>query len=131
MVEKLENQGKNALKILDVQDHYLLGEMKVMRPPYRLYVIVDQKNDKFYIVEWQHKERQEKIINELRGKLLQAISLGLERIFTQIQSIFLNFRNLLQYNFINMSLDSIDSLIDTFDSCEYMTQEDENFVIYN
>jgi hypothetical protein len=78
----LEKRGKNDLKILDVQDNYLLTEMKVMNPPYRLYVIVDQNTNKFYIVEWEHKEKQDKVIEELKRKLSLAIGLGLEEIFT-------------------------------------------------
>jgi len=58
---------------LSIEDYYLLCEMKVMRPPYRLYVIVDQKNNRFHIVEWEHKEKQEKVINELRNRLVLAI----------------------------------------------------------
>ena len=74
--------GKNALKILDVEDYYLLCEMKVMRPPYRLYVIVDQKSDRYYIADWEHKENQEKVINELKRRLSLAIKFGLDEIFT-------------------------------------------------
>jgi mRNA-degrading endonuclease RelE of RelBE toxin-antitoxin system len=81
MKNKLERMGKNALNVLDVQEHYLLGEMKVMRPPYRLYIIVDQNNDMYYLVEWEHKEKQEKVINELKGRLSRAIKLGLDKIF--------------------------------------------------
>lgn len=43
LVRKLENMGKDALKILDVENQYLLCEMKVKSPPYRLYVVADQK----------------------------------------------------------------------------------------
>jgi len=82
LLRKLQNMGKNALKILDVEDCYLLCEMKVMRPPYRLYVVLDQKNNRFYIVDWAHKEKQEKLIQELSGKLSSAIKVGLDKIFT-------------------------------------------------
>jgi len=74
--------GKNALKILEIEDYYLLCEMKVMKPPYRLYVIVDQKTNTYYIADWEHKENQEKIINELKYKLSSAVETGLEKIFT-------------------------------------------------
>jgi hypothetical protein len=75
--------GKNALKILDVEDFYLLGEMKVKKSPYRLYVIVNQRTDTFYVVEWgEHKKKQERVINELIGKLKLAIEVGLENVFT-------------------------------------------------
>jgi hypothetical protein len=82
LIAKLEKMGKNALKILDVEDYYLLCEMKVMRPPYRLYVVVDQKHDNFYVVDWEHKGKQEKTINELKSRLSLAIEAGLNKIFT-------------------------------------------------
>jgi len=81
LIKKLERMGKNALKILDVEDFYLLAEMKVKRPPYRLYVIVNQSTDTFYVVEWEHKKKQERVINELIGKLKLAIEVGLENVF--------------------------------------------------
>lgn len=73
MLEKLASRGKNALKILDVQDRYLLGEMRSYRPPYRLYVYVDQERDEYYAVRWEHKDRQEKVIRELKERLYKAI----------------------------------------------------------
>jgi len=82
MIEKLKKLGKNAVKILDVQDNYLLTEMKRNNPPYRLYIIIDQKNDIYYITEWEHKKEQEKIISELKQKLSLAIKTGLENVFT-------------------------------------------------
>ncbi len=82
LIEKLKRMGRNSLKILDVEDYYLLCEMKIKRPPYRLYVIVDQKNDTYYIADWEHKGMQEKVINELKTKLSSAISFGLDKIFT-------------------------------------------------
>jgi len=82
LIKKLERMGMNALKILDVEEHYLLCEMKVMKPPYRLYVIVNQKTNKYYIAEWEHKEKQSKIIGELKYKLSLAVEAGLEKVFT-------------------------------------------------
>jgi len=55
--------------------------MKVKRPPYRLYVIVDQKNKIFYLVEWEHKNHQRKIIDKLKNKLSSAIEFGIENIW--------------------------------------------------
>ncbi|MBI5347428.1 MAG: hypothetical protein HZB66_02365 [Candidatus Aenigmarchaeota archaeon] len=81
LINKVRNLGKNALKILDVRDQYLLCEMKVKRPPYRLYVMVDQSKDIFYIVDWEHKQKQEKVINELRKKLYTALKFGMDKIF--------------------------------------------------
>ena len=81
LIQKLERMGKNTLKILDVQDQYLLCEMKVMKPPYRLYVIADQKSNKYYVVEWEHKQKQEKIIKELKNKLSLAVNFSLDKIF--------------------------------------------------
>ena len=82
LIKKLERMGKNALKILDVEEHYLLCEMKVMKPPYRLYVIVNEKANKYYIAEWEHKEKQNKVIGELKHKLSLALEAGLENVFT-------------------------------------------------
>ncbi len=86
LIDKLCNKvkilGKNALKILDVEDYYLFGELKVMKPPYRLYVIVDQKKDIYYIVDWEHKDNQERIIKSLKNKLALAIETGLEGVFS-------------------------------------------------
>ena len=82
LLGKLKTHGKGALKILDVADQYLLCEMKVMRPPYRLYVIVDQSANKFYAADWEHKERQRKIIDQLRYKMSLAVKSGLENVFT-------------------------------------------------
>lgn len=81
LIIKLEKMGKNALKTLDVEDYYLLCEMKTMKPPYRLYVIVNEKTNTFYIVDWEHKERQNKVINELKNKLSLAIQIGFEKVF--------------------------------------------------
>jgi hypothetical protein len=46
------------------------------------YVIVNQRTDTFYVVEWEHKKKQERVINELIGKLKLVIEVGLENIFT-------------------------------------------------
>ena len=81
LCNKVKTLGKNALKILDVEDYYLFGELKVMKPPYRLYVVVDQRKDIYYIVDWEHKDNQEKIINSLKDKLALAIEIGLEKVF--------------------------------------------------
>jgi hypothetical protein len=56
--------------------------MKVMKPPYRLYVIVNEKANKYYIAEWEHKEKQNKVIGELKHKLSLALEAGLENVFT-------------------------------------------------
>ena len=82
LIKKLRRLGKNAVKILDVEDYYLLAEMKTKRPPYRLYIIINQRNDTYYVVEWAHKEQQEKIINELKYKLSLAVKFGLDQLFS-------------------------------------------------
>ncbi len=41
-----------------------------------------QTTNKYYIVDWEHKEKQEKVINKLKGKLSVAINVGLDKIFT-------------------------------------------------
>jgi mRNA-degrading endonuclease RelE of RelBE toxin-antitoxin system len=60
LIKSWKEWGKNALKILDIEDYYLLCEMKVMKPPYRFYVIVDQKTNTYYIADWEHKENQKR-----------------------------------------------------------------------
>lgn len=79
-IEKIERMGSNALKILHIRKHYLLGEIKFMHPPYRLYAIVDQSIEKFYIVKWEHKENQEKVIGQLKEKLQFALETGIKNI---------------------------------------------------
>ncbi len=79
-IEKIERMGKNAIKLLHVRDKYILGEIKFMNPPYRLYVIINQENEKFYIVRWEHKEKQQKVINKLMEKLEYAFESGIKNI---------------------------------------------------
>jgi len=79
-IEKIERMGKNAVKLLHVRDKYILGEIKFMSPPYRLYVIINQENEKFYIVRWEHKEKQQKVINQLMEKLEYAFESGIKNI---------------------------------------------------
>jgi len=76
--EKVEKIGKNALKVLRVVGEYLLAEIRVNRPPYRLYVIADQRTDTFYFVAWEHKDKQKKVIEYLSEKLHEALRLGLK-----------------------------------------------------
>ena len=79
-IEKIERMGKNAIKLLHVRDKYILGEMKFMNPPYRLYVIINQENEKFYVVRWEHKEKQQKVISQLMEKLEYAFESGIKNI---------------------------------------------------
>ena len=79
-IEKIERMGKNAVKLLHVRDKYILAEIKFMSPPYRLYVILNQENEKFYIVRWEHKEKQQKVINQLMEKLEYAFEGGIKNI---------------------------------------------------
>ena len=81
LVEKLELMGEGAVKVLAVQDQYLLGEMKVKRPPYRLYVVVDRRRVCFYLVDWEHKSSQESVIDRIKGKLAFASEYTFERLF--------------------------------------------------
>ncbi len=82
MKTKLEKMGINALKILAVEGPYLLGELKVHRPPYRLYVIADQKNNRFFLADWEHKSKQENAIITIKGKLASAGEYTLGELFT-------------------------------------------------
>jgi len=79
-IEKIERMGKNAIKLLQIRDKYILGEIKFMNPPYRLYVIINQEDEKFYIVKWEHKEKQQKVINQLTKKLEYAFEGGIKNI---------------------------------------------------
>jgi hypothetical protein len=74
--------GKNSLKFLDAEACYLLYELKIMHSSCLLYVIVDQKADKYYIADWEHNKNQGKIIGSLKSRLAIAIKTGLERVFT-------------------------------------------------
>jgi len=79
--DKLRDKGTNAIKILYLVENYILGEMKSYEPPYRLYVVLDQEDSKFYIIDWEHKNRQQQIIVRLKSKLKTAIKIGLEAVF--------------------------------------------------
>jgi mRNA-degrading endonuclease RelE of RelBE toxin-antitoxin system len=79
-IEKIERMGKNAIKLLHSRDKYILGEIKFMNPPYRLYVIINQENEKFYIVRWEHKEKQQKVIDQLMKKLEHVFEGGIKNI---------------------------------------------------
>lgn len=79
-IEKIERMGKNAIKMLHFRDNYILGEINFMNPPYRLYVIINQEDEKFYIVRWEHKEKQQKVIDQLMKKLEYAFEGGIKNI---------------------------------------------------
>ena len=81
LIEKLEREGIHATKILSSYKDYVLCEMKSSNPPYRLYIIYDQKEKIFYILEWEHKNKQRKIIRQLIKKLSISIELGIRSIF--------------------------------------------------
>ncbi len=76
---KIKKMGLNAIKILKIHENYILGEIKYKKPPYRLYVIVDQKEKIFLLVDWEHKENQEKIIRILLKNLKHGIYEILEK----------------------------------------------------
>ena len=78
--KKIERMGMNCLKLLLVANKYALGEIKFKRPPYRLYVIVDQESEKYYLIRWDHKKDQQKVINELKYKLESAVHMGMKNI---------------------------------------------------
>lgn len=82
LIRKLESMGNNALKILAVEDFYVLAELKVHKPPYRMYVIYNQKTNVHYLVDWEHKSKQEEIISKISGKLMLAGKYTLDELFT-------------------------------------------------
>lgn len=79
--DRLSEQGANAVKILYIIDNYILSEMKSHSPPYRLYIVLDQSEDKFYIVGWEHKDKQQHVIEKMKLKLKAAIKMGVEAVF--------------------------------------------------
>ena len=81
LIEKLEEEGIHATKILSSYKDYVLCEMKSSNPPYRLYAIYDQKEKIFYVLEWEHKNKQRKIIRQLIKKLSTGVELGIRSIF--------------------------------------------------
>ncbi len=84
LIEKVEKEGLHSLRILSMQGNYILGEVKSRRPPYRLYVIYDQKTKIFFVVKWAHKNEQQRTINTLQRKLQEALDLGIEELFSFI-----------------------------------------------
>jgi len=80
LVNKIRNNGLNALKILKVRDKYLLTEAKSKNPPYRLYVFVDQERKIFYLAKWEHKKAQKRIIESLSRILDKSLEQGLEKV---------------------------------------------------
>ena len=81
MISRLRKDGKSAVKILDVEGNYVLGEMKSHRPPYRLYVVFNEKKDTCYVVDWKHKKEQENTISELKLRLSLALEYRFETVF--------------------------------------------------
>ena len=79
--EKITISGKDALKVLYVREKYMIGEIKYKKPPYRLYVIYDQKDETFYLAMWAHKKSQEKIIQRMKKGLENALEYGMEHIY--------------------------------------------------
>ena len=73
--------GPSALKVIKIRDGYVLGEMKINNPPYRLYILVNPSMTKYYVLEWAHKGNQQKIINELVLKLGLSMQFGVKKIF--------------------------------------------------
>ena len=52
---------------------YLLLEAKSRRPPYRLYFVLDELNDTLYIMDWSHKNIQQKTINKIAKGIKQGL----------------------------------------------------------
>lgn len=81
MINRLRESGMSSLKILDSEENYILAEMRSFSPPYRLYVVADTASEKYYLLDWVHKEQQTKAIRALKEKLSLAINAGLENVF--------------------------------------------------
>ncbi len=80
-IEKIEKEGLHTLKILTTQNDYILGEIKSSKPPYRLYVVYDQKTKIFYALLWESKNKQKKIIRKLTKQLKMGVDIGINYIF--------------------------------------------------
>lgn len=82
-IRKIRRSGLNVLKILKVVGRYLLTEVKHHRPPYRLYVVVDQGSNIFVPVDWAHKKDQERIINRLSSEMKNIIEWAISVLSSQ------------------------------------------------
>ena len=83
-IEKIERKGIHATKIITSHEDYVLCEMKSKKPPYRLYIVYDQKSKVFYILRWEHKNKQKIIIDKLNQKLKGGIEFGIISIFNDL-----------------------------------------------
>ncbi len=79
---KLERMGNNALKFLDMEGEFMLSEMKLHEPPYRLYVVLDQDTGVYYLVELARKSDQDETIAGLRRKIADSVRFGFDKVFT-------------------------------------------------
>ena len=84
MINKLEIKGANAFEFLDREGHLVLGEVKRNRPPYRLYIIKNQKNNIIYLLLWAEKNKQKRIIKQIQEQMKLAVDIGVESIFGSI-----------------------------------------------
>ena len=75
-IEKIRKYGETILKHLYTKDNYVLYEKKFKNPPYRLYVVKDKQENTFYIVSWEHKDKQPIIINKIKEKLKKGFISG-------------------------------------------------------
>ena len=71
--EKIEKWGLSVLKTLKRSSKYVLAEAKHRRPPYRLYVIIDEEKDVYMLVEWSHKNKQQKTIQFLSKNIEKIV----------------------------------------------------------
>lgn len=73
MLDKLEELGPEAGKLLD--SHLLIYEVKMKRPPLRLYYKHVQSKNELYVFEYEMKtspEKQNSTINRIRKKILES-----------------------------------------------------------
>ncbi len=72
MLDKLEENGPSAGKLLD--SHLLIYEIKMKRPPIRLYFRHKQTTNELYVFEYEMKtspNKQQQTIEKLRKKTLE------------------------------------------------------------
>ena len=81
-IEKVRKNGKNSLKILHVRKNWLIGEIRFIKGGYRLYFIVDQNEEKYYVVDFEHKKKQQQIIQKLKAGLQKVFDKGIENILS-------------------------------------------------
>jgi hypothetical protein len=73
ILDKLEEMGPLAGKLLD--SHLFIYEIKMKRPPIRLYYKHNQATNELYVFEYEMKtsvEKQQRTVEKIRRKALES-----------------------------------------------------------